>query len=200
MNTKTDTARLRQLDQAHHLHPFTNLRNYSEEGGRIVSRAEHVYIYDSDGNKMLDGMSGLWCCNLGYSQSKIKEAIFLQLQELPFYNNFFRCSNEPAVELARALVDVTPSPVQPCIFYQLRLGGERHQSTPGSTLLRPTGKARENLSSSAARTRITARPSLPHHSLRRNGCDAQADAGPRLTSITSTNRYWFAGGRRRTAQ
>jgi len=62
MNTKTDTARLRQLDQAHHLHPFTNLRNYSEEGGRIVSRAEHVYIYDSDGNKMLDGMSGLWCC------------------------------------------------------------------------------------------------------------------------------------------
>ncbi|MDG1944202.1 MAG: aminotransferase [Halioglobus sp.] len=109
MNTKTDTTRLRQLDQAHHLHPFTNLRNYSKEGGRIVSRAEHVYIYDSDGNKMLDGMSGLWCCNLGYSQFRIKEAIFLQLQELPFYNNFFRCSNEPAVELARALVDVTPA-------------------------------------------------------------------------------------------
>lgn len=109
MSTQNETARLRQLDQAHHLHPFTDLRRYSEKGGRIISRAEHVYIYDSDGNKMLDGMSGLWCCNLGYSQTSIKEAIFSQLQELPFYNNFFGCSNEPAVELARALVEVTPA-------------------------------------------------------------------------------------------
>ena len=102
------TTALRQLDQAHHLHPFTDLRQYSQLGGRIITRAEHVYIYDTDGHKMLDGMSGLWCCNLGYSQTSIKEAIFAQLQELPFYNNFFQCANEPAVELARALVEVTP--------------------------------------------------------------------------------------------
>jgi putrescine aminotransferase len=108
MTTEVETARLRQLDQAHHLHPFTNLREYSRQGGRIISRAEHVYIYDSDGNKMLDGMSGLWCCNLGYSQTSIKDAIYAQLQELPYYNNFFQCANEPAVELARALVEVTP--------------------------------------------------------------------------------------------
>ncbi len=109
MTTRLDTAQLRQLDQAHYLHPFTNLRTYSQQGGRIISRAEHVYIYDSDGNKMLDGMSGLWCCNLGYSQTSIKEAIYTQLQELPYYNNFFQCANEPAVELARALVEVTPA-------------------------------------------------------------------------------------------
>ena len=58
---------------------------------------------------MLDGMSGLWCCNLGYSQQAIKDAITAQLEDLPFYNNFFRCSNQPAVELARALVEVTPA-------------------------------------------------------------------------------------------
>jgi len=109
MTTKLDTAKLRQLDQAHHLHPFTNLRKYSQQGGRIITRAEHVYIYDSDGNRMLDGMSGLWCCNLGYSQTTIKDAIYAQLQELPYYNNFFQCANEPAVELARALVEVTPA-------------------------------------------------------------------------------------------
>jgi len=109
MTTKLDTAQLRQLDRAHHLHPFTNLRKYSQQGGRIISRAEHIYIYDSDGNRMLDGMSGLWCCNLGYSQNSIKDAIYAQLQELPFYNNFFQCSNETAVELARALVEVTPA-------------------------------------------------------------------------------------------
>jgi putrescine aminotransferase len=109
MNTTVDTSTLRQLDQAHHLHPFTDLQDYSEHGGRIMSRAEHIYIYDSDGHRMLDGMSGLWCCNLGYSQKGIIEAIYSQLQELPYYNNFFQCSNQPAAELARALVEVTPA-------------------------------------------------------------------------------------------
>lgn len=108
MNQRADTQRLQKLDRAHHLHPFTDLQDYSEHGGRIFSRAEHIYIYDSDGHKMLDGMSGLWCCNLGYSQQSIKDAISAQLNDLPFYNNFFRCSNQPAVELASALVEITP--------------------------------------------------------------------------------------------
>jgi len=109
MNKPADTSQLKAMDQAHHLHPFTDLQDYSKQGGRIVSRAEHIYIYDSDGHQMLDGMSGLWCCNLGYSQQSIKDAIYAQLQELPFYNNFFNCSNQPATELARALVEVTPA-------------------------------------------------------------------------------------------
>jgi putrescine aminotransferase len=104
------------LDQAHHLHPFTDLQDYSKQGGRIVSSAEHIYIYDSDGNKMLDGMSGLWCCNLGYSQDAIKDAIRAQLDELPFYNNFFKCSNQPAVELARAMSEVTPEQFNHAFF------------------------------------------------------------------------------------
>lgn len=109
MPSKLNTEQLRQLDKAHYLHPFTNLRQHSQEGGRIISHAEHVYIYDSEGNKMLDGMSGLWCCNLGYSQTSIKDAIYAQLQDLPYYNNFFQCANEPAVELASALVEITPA-------------------------------------------------------------------------------------------
>ena len=79
MNKQANTHQLKELDQAHHLHPFTDLQDYSKQGGRIVSSAEHIYIYDSDGNKMLDGMSGLWCCNLGYSQDAIKDAIRAQL-------------------------------------------------------------------------------------------------------------------------
>ena len=109
MNTAVDTASLRKLDQSHHLHPFTDFHEYAEHGGRIFSKAEHIYIYDSEGHKMLDGMSGLWCCNLGYSQQSISEAVYRQMQELPYYNNFFNCSNQPAVELAKALVDVTPA-------------------------------------------------------------------------------------------
>ena len=109
MNATLETTQLRQLDQQHHLHPFTDFRDYAENGGRIVSRAEHIYIYDSDGNKIQDAMSGLWCCSLGYSQDGIKKAVADQLMELPFYNNFFKCSNQPAVELATRLCEMTPA-------------------------------------------------------------------------------------------
>ena len=109
MNATLETNQLRQLDQQHHLHPFTDFRDYAANGGRIVSRAEHIYIYDSDGNKIQDAMSGLWCCSLGYSQDGIKKAVADQLMELPFYNNFFKCSNQPAVELATRLCNMAPA-------------------------------------------------------------------------------------------
>ena len=116
MTATLDTQALKKLDQAHHLHPFTDFEDYAKHGGRIVSRADHIYIYDSDGNKIQDGMSGLWCCNLGYSQDRIKQAVAEQLAELPFYNNFFRCSNQPAAELAARLSQVTPERFQHVFF------------------------------------------------------------------------------------
>ena len=102
------TAELKRQDAAHHLHPFTDFQDYAAHPGRIISRAEGVYIEDSDGNRILDGMSGLWCCNLGYSQPGIVEAVRKQLSELPFYNNFFQCANEPSVRLAARLASLTP--------------------------------------------------------------------------------------------
>ncbi len=108
MSSTKPTLYWQELDKAHHLHPFTDFHQYSNTGGRIVDRAEHIYIYDTDGHQMLDGMSGLWCCNLGYSQDSIRNAVSRQMEQLPYYNNFFNCSNQPAAELANALVDVTP--------------------------------------------------------------------------------------------
>ncbi len=108
MSVSNLTAHLKSLDKAHHLHPFTDIGKYGKAGGRIVTGAEHIYVTDSEGHKVLDGMSGLWCCNLGFSQPKIVEAIYEQLNKLPFYNNFFNCSNEAAVHMAKAIVDVTP--------------------------------------------------------------------------------------------
>ncbi len=108
MNKSVTAPDVHKLDRKHHLHPFTDLKSHARKGGRIVSRAEHIYIYDNTGHRMLDGMSGLWCCNLGYSQQSIIEAVYSQLQELPYYNNFFKCSNEPAAELAQVLAEVTP--------------------------------------------------------------------------------------------
>jgi putrescine aminotransferase len=116
MNSSVKTAELKALDRAHHFHPFTDFHDYANSGGRIFSRAEGVFIYDSDGNAMMDGMSGLWCCNLGYSQDRIKQAVFDQMQQLPYYNNFFNCSNQPAVELAAALTKVAPDGFEHVFF------------------------------------------------------------------------------------
>ncbi len=98
----------RTLDRQHHLHPFTDLKTYAASGGRIISHADHIYIYDTDGNEILDGMSGLWCCSLGYNQRAIVDAVAEQLARLPYYNSFFNCSNQPSVQLAAELAEATP--------------------------------------------------------------------------------------------
>lgn len=108
MSYNRTTAEYQQLDAKHHLHPFTDFKDLVEKGSRIVVKAEGPYIYDSEGNKILDGMAGLWCCNLGYGRQEIVDAVNQQLQELPYYNNFFQCSHPPAVELSKLLTDIAP--------------------------------------------------------------------------------------------
>jgi len=97
-----------ELDARHHLHPFTDHKDLHAKRSRIITRAEGVYIYESDGHKILDGMSGLWCVNAGYGRQEIIDAIAAQLQELPYYNNFFQCAHPPSIELASMLGEIGP--------------------------------------------------------------------------------------------
>jgi putrescine---pyruvate transaminase len=102
------TEEWQRLDAAHYLHPFTDHRALAAKGARIVTHAEGVYIHTSDGKKILDGMSGLWCVALGYGRQELSEAAYRQMRELPYYNSFFQSSTPPAIELARLLEEVTP--------------------------------------------------------------------------------------------
>lgn len=102
------TAQWQQGDSAHYLHPFTDHRQLAGKGARIVQRAEGVYLYDSEGRRTLDGMSGLWCVGLGYGRKELAEAAYRQMLELPYYNSFFQCAHPPAIELAERLAAVTP--------------------------------------------------------------------------------------------
>jgi len=104
---KRTTSEWQELDRETHLHPFTDHKDLHLKRSRIISRAEGVYIYDADGHKMLDGMSGLWCVNAGYGRQELVDAAARQMQELPYYNNFFQCSNQPAIELASILREVS---------------------------------------------------------------------------------------------
>ena len=96
------------MDSAHHMAPFTDYGDLRQKGARIITHAEGHYIYDSDGNRILDGMAGLWCVNVGYGRPELVEAAATQMAKLPYYNNFFRTSNQPVAELSAKLAEVTP--------------------------------------------------------------------------------------------
>ncbi len=100
------TAQWQAADAAHFLHPFTDFQALSGKGSRIITRGEGIYIWDSEGHKILDAMSGLWCVNVGYGQRALIDAATRQLEQLAFYNAFFQTATQPAIELAELLAEV----------------------------------------------------------------------------------------------
>jgi len=115
LNTRS-TLDLQQADTRHFLHPFTDHAGLARKGARIIERAENIYLWDSEGQKILDAMSGLWCVNTGYGQQALVDAATRQMKELPFYNAFFQTATVPAIELAELLAEVTPPQFQHVFF------------------------------------------------------------------------------------
>ncbi|MES2354277.1 MAG: aspartate aminotransferase family protein [Pseudomonadota bacterium] len=106
--TAIDTRALQAADTAHYLHPFTDFKALAQKGSRVMVRGEGIYVWDSEGNRAIDGMSGLWCVSVGYGRKELADAAYRQLQELPFYNSFFQTTNIPAVRLAEMLAEISP--------------------------------------------------------------------------------------------
>jgi len=107
---------LQQKDKDHHLHPFTDHLQLSKKGTRVITRGEGVYIWDSEGHQILDAMSGLWCVNLGYGRKELAQAAYEQMEELPYYNNFFQCTHPPAIELSSLLGEISPKGMDHVFF------------------------------------------------------------------------------------
>ena len=108
-NAPLSTGEIQALDSAHFLHPFTDSRALAAQGARVITRADGIYVWDSEGHKMLDAMSGLWCVNVGYGRKELADAAYAQMMTLPFYNSFFQTTNVPAVKLAARLAALAPS-------------------------------------------------------------------------------------------
>ena len=104
-----DTQELQVLDSSYHLHPFTDYKQLHKVGSRIITHADGIYIWDSEGNRIIDGMAGLWCVNIGYGREELVDAATNQLRKLPFYNTFFQTSHPPVIELSELLSSITPA-------------------------------------------------------------------------------------------
>jgi putrescine aminotransferase len=111
-----DTRALQAADSAHYLHPSTDHKLLAQSGSRIIVRGDGIYIWDSEGHRILDAMSGLWCVNVGYGRRELADAAYRQLVTLPFYNSFFNTSNVPAITLASTLARVSPPQFEHVFF------------------------------------------------------------------------------------
>ncbi|MGB7336958.1 MAG: aspartate aminotransferase family protein [Salaquimonas sp.] len=116
MNRNLSTADLQTKDTAYHLHPFSNHSTLKAEDRRIIVRGDGVWLWDSEGNRILDGMAGLWCVNVGHGRQEIVEAVRAQMSELSYYNTFFKTTHEPVIELSEMLAEITPDQFKMAFF------------------------------------------------------------------------------------
>ena len=109
LNKNINIADVVRNDIAHHFHPFTDHKAFHAEGGpRVITHADGVWIWDGKGSKILDGMSGLWCVNVGYGRKELAETAYRQMLDLPYYNTFFKTTTVPTAELAAKISSVMP--------------------------------------------------------------------------------------------
>jgi putrescine aminotransferase len=111
-----DLAELRRLDEATHLHPFTDHCGMYREGTHVVRSGRGCFVVDETGRPLLDGLAGLWCVNVGYGRDEIADAVRTQLETLSFYPSFFNSTTEPAIRLAAKLASLAPPAVGHTIF------------------------------------------------------------------------------------
>ena len=98
------------------MHPFTDSKAMHEKGTRIITGADGCYIYDSEGGKVLDGMAGLWCVNVGYGRHELADVAAKQMRELPYYNSFFGTAHPPVIKLAAQLKKLAPDHISHVFF------------------------------------------------------------------------------------
>jgi putrescine aminotransferase len=115
-NNNPQTQHWQDLSSAHHLAPFSDYTQLAQKGPRIITKADGVYLWDSEGHKILDGMAGLWCVAIGYGREELVQAASTQMRELPYYNLFFQTAHPPALELAKAIADLAPEGMNHVFF------------------------------------------------------------------------------------
>ncbi|NND49360.1 MAG: aminotransferase class III-fold pyridoxal phosphate-dependent enzyme, partial [Rhizobiales bacterium] len=98
------------------VHPYTNLAQIRDTGPLVIERAKGIHVWDNDGNRLIEGLAGLWCTSLGYGNPELIEAARLQMETLSFSHVFGGKSHEPAVALAEKIKEISPAPTSKVLF------------------------------------------------------------------------------------
>ena len=111
-----ETRQWQDLDEAHYLHPFTDHKALRSSHSRVAVRGEGVYVWDTEGDRIIDGLSGLGCVTIGYGRKELVEAATAQMTDLSFCQSFFNTSHPAAIRLAEKLVQITPEGLNHVFF------------------------------------------------------------------------------------
>ena len=103
-------------DIAYLIHPYTNLADHQQQGPLVITKGDGIYVWDDDGNRYIEGLAGLWCTSLGFSEKRLVQAATRQLEQLPYCHIFAHRSTEPVIELAEKLISVAPQPMSKVFF------------------------------------------------------------------------------------
>jgi 4-aminobutyrate--pyruvate transaminase len=103
-------------DIAFHLHPYTHLKKHESEGPLVITEGKGIYVYDEAGKEYIEGLAGLWCASLGFSEKRLVEAARRQMDRLPYYHIFNHKSHDSAAELAERLVALMPVKMSKVFF------------------------------------------------------------------------------------
>src|ERR1700721_2370002 len=103
-------------DIASSIHPYTNLKAHETEGPLVITEGEGVFVGDENGKHDLEGLPGLWCVSLGFSERRLAEAAYRQMLKLPFYHTFAHKATDIGIELAEKLLSIAPAPMSKVFF------------------------------------------------------------------------------------
>lgn len=106
IDTSTDGV---LTSDVHLVQSFANLNALKQKDARtVIVGAEGAYVTDSEGNRLIDGIGGLWCVNAGHKRREIIDAINEQLNTLDFYSTFYNFTHPTAAALARKVAELAP--------------------------------------------------------------------------------------------
>jgi adenosylmethionine-8-amino-7-oxononanoate aminotransferase len=115
-STETGTDRLQRLAREHLMLHFSDMSAHERRPIPIIARGEGCHVYDTEGRRYIDGLSGLYCANLGHSHGdEIGLAALEQMRTLPFTSNW-TVAHPPAVELAARIAELAPEGLERVFF------------------------------------------------------------------------------------
>ena len=113
--TESRSERLARLDQQHVWHPFTPMKQWRQTPPTIIERGDGPYIFDTDGNRYLDGSSAIWCNVHGHRVPELDQAAREQLDQIA-HTTLLGMGSPPSIELAAMLAERAPGALNK-VFY-----------------------------------------------------------------------------------
>jgi 4-aminobutyrate--pyruvate transaminase len=98
------------------IHPYTNLSLHETQGPLVITEGDGIFVRDENGKSYLEGLAGLWCCSLGFSEARLAEAAYRQMLKLPYYHTFFHKAHDVGIELAEKLLSIAPASMSRVFF------------------------------------------------------------------------------------